>query len=344
MQIAITSAEHEGLARLVQGVATAPHTVGGFDHEHIEAEIRRQPPDVLVIDLPGSGGPDLVRRLRAADPSGLMYVISVVGEHLPARASTSALASGSHDVLCAPYTTQELCARIDVHRRLRGWVTSKGTPALKPPRTELVELRAWDFLGDVIADDLEAMFGRPLEIDQRWLPDSESLQLATIAMSLAAEQLELCISIVADTGSRTWLGQALLGDPAAPDDALDDVMREMANVAGGALKRAALIEGPVLSTGIPVDGRSLPGRESGARCWTIRLENENMVGVIGEVRRRAIRRIPAVRLREGMIIVTDVRSRAGALLLASGTRLTSTSAERLSALLDDGTLVDVTAA
>ena len=75
----------------------------------------------------------------------------------------------------------------------------------RPGPPALIALRAWDYLGDVIGDDLEAMFGRPLDIRERWLPVSESLQLATIAMSLPTEQLELCVSIVADTESRRWL-------------------------------------------------------------------------------------------------------------------------------------------
>ena len=142
------------------------------------------------------------------------------------------------------------------------------------------------------------------------------------------------ISIVADTPTRSWLGANLLGDPAASEEALDDVMREMANVAGGALKRAALIEGPVLTTGIPVDGRSLPARDSGARCWTVPIADGVSIAVIGEIRRRANRRIPAQRLSEGMIVVNDVHSDAGLLLLPAGTRLTSTTADNLRDLLD----------
>ncbi len=342
MRVVVASGDDERRARLVHMLTSDQRCAIGIDHEGLEAEIHREVPEILVVDVPSAGGPDLIRRACVADQSRAMYVISVVGEHLPPRTSISVVAAGSHNVLRAPFTAADLCVQVDVHRRLRGWLAGR-TPAVKPTSPGLIELRAWDYLGDIIGDDLEAMLGRPLEIAARWLPMTDSTQHATIAMSLPTDQVELCVSIVADTQTRTWLGQALLGDPDAPDDALDDVMRELANVAGGALKRAALVEGPVLSTGIPVDGRSLPRRDSGARCWSIPLEGDAAIGVIGEVRRRANRRIPARRLCEGMIVVGDVCNGSGILLLPAGTRLTSTTAERLSGLLDY-TLVEVTAA
>jgi hypothetical protein len=66
------------------------------------------------------------------------------------------------------------------------------------------------------------------------------------------------------------------------------------------------------------------------------------IAIIGEVKRRVNRRVEARRLIEGMVVVTDVRNGGGVLLLPSGTRLTSTTAERLSNLLDH-TLIDVAA-
>jgi hypothetical protein len=243
--------------------------------------------------------------------------------------------------MSAPFCAQELRARVDVGRRLRRWIAN--SPVEAPVTRSVVdELRTWRCLGDVVADDLEIMLGRPLTVEEGWPKLAEPIRLATISMSLPSEQLELCVSLVADTLTRRWLGETLVGDVDAADEILDDLMREMANVAGGALKLAAVAEGAVLTTGLPVDGRSLPGRGSGTKCWTISLGAGLMVAMIGEVRRRANRRIPAHRLSEGMVVVGDVRNGGGVLLLPSGTRLTSTTAERLSNLLDL-TLVEVAA-
>jgi len=308
-----------------------------LDTAMADEEIARQPPQVLVYLFPEIGGPERLRTLCAADKTGCMYVISVTGASHPPRTISSAFAAGSHDVLSAPYCGQELRARVDVRKRLRRWMSTRirleRRPTAPPLPSILDDLRAWQHLDDVIADDFESMLGRALTIEERWPLFGETIQLATISMTLAAERLELCISIVADNATRKWLGECLLGDPQAPEESLDDILRELANVAGGALKRAALVEGPVFSTGIPVDGRSLPQRDSGARCWTIPINETASLSVIAEVRRRSNRQIPARRLSEGMIVVNDIRNLGGMLLLPSGTRLTSTTAQRLSELL-----------
>jgi CheY-like chemotaxis protein len=336
MRILVVGEDAEARGRLHHSLQSNEREVIEATVDGAEAEIQRQEPDVLLLLLPDVGSPELLRTLCAAGTSGGMYVIGVTAEHQPARTISSAVAAGSHDVLCAPYTTQELRACVDVQRRLRRWMSTRlrVLGKVEPQKSKVDDLRAWHYLGDVIADDLETMLGRSLVIEEDWPTFTDSIQLATISMTLASEQLELCISIVADTTTRRWLGETLLGDAAAADESIDDVMREMANVAGGALKRAALIEGPVLTTGIPVDGRSLPVRESGARCWTMPLDGGASVAVIGEIRRRANRRIPARRLCEGMVVVADVRNQVGTLLVPSGTRLTLTTAERLSNLLD----------
>jgi len=333
-------------ARRALGAQLTDHTVLDLSIEQAPAEIRARPPHVLLFLLPESSGSEQLRGLCSADTSGAIYVICVLTESHPTRAASSAFAAGCHDVLRAPFCSQELRSRINARQRLRRWITNRLRieAASKSQRipTVVEGLVAWQNLGDVIADDLESLLGRSLMIEESWPEFGNSMQVAAISMTLASEQLELCISIAADARARKWLGENMLGDPDAPDEALDDVMREMANLAGGALKRAALAEGPVLSTGIPVDGRSLPEQDSGARCWSVPIAHGMTIAVIGEVRRRANRRIPARRLIEGMVVVKDVVSHAGMLLLPAGTRLTSTTATRLSNLLDL-TLVEVAA-
>src|SRR5450432_2797185 len=105
-------------------------------------------------------------------------------------------------------------------------------------------------------------------------------------MSLAGDQLEVRVSIAVDSLTLVWLRQALLGDPAANDAATDDCLRELANTAGGAVKRAALCESVILTTGLPRNERSgsLPGEH---RCWTLALaEGDACIAVVGEIRRR----------------------------------------------------------
>jgi CheY-like chemotaxis protein len=343
VRILIVGEHAEARQRLAHMLQSDHREIVDAAIEGAAAEIRRQAPRVLLVLLPDVGTPELLRTLSAADKAGGMYVVGVTAEHHQPRMISSAIAAGAHDVLCPPYAAQELSACVDVERRLRRWMSTRMRviDANAVPTTSVLnDLRAWNYLGDVIADDFESMFNHPLVVVEGWPTFTESIQLAAISMTLAAEQLELCVSIVADSATRRWLGERLLGDSAASELALDDVMRELANIAGGALKRAAGAEGPVLAAGIPIDGRSLPGRDTGARCWTIPLEGSAVLAVIGEVRRRANRRIPATRLTEGMVVVGNVCNSAGVLLLLSGTRLTSTTVARLSNMLDT-TLIEV---
>ena len=156
---------------------------------------------------------------------------------------------------------------------------------------------------------------------------------ASIPMSLAGDQLELRLSLVADAGALAWLRATLLGDPAASDDAARDALRELANTAGGALKRAALAEGITLTTGIPRDDTAsrFPGKHL---CWSLKLEaGAGCLAVVGEIRNRSNERISAAQLAEGMILAHDIRSEGGVLIVPAGSRLTATSANRLAAML-----------
>lgn len=304
--------------------------------DNAESEIRRETPDVLLALLPDSGGPSLLRTLVAADPVGGMYVIAVTSDGHHPRLVASAVAAGSHDVLCAPFTDHELRMRVDAQRRLARWMSSRNSrdPASPTASSPLTDLRAWHYLGDLVADDFEATFGRAVNIEERWPTFTATSRLAAISMTLPTEQLELCISVVADPSVRCWLGETLLGAPDTTADMLDDILRELANVAGGALKRAVSVEGPILTTGIPANGRSMPTSGSGSRCWTVDLDDGVALAVIAEVYRRTSRRVSARRLVEGMVVASDVRNQAGVLLLPSGTRLTLTTAQRLSHILD----------
>jgi hypothetical protein len=266
-------------------------------------------------------------------------VIAVVPEHLPPRAISSAVAAGCHDVLHAPFTDEELCARVEVIERLRGLQL-----AAKPVQPRSVEsARAWQFLGDVVADDLEQMFGQNVRVARRASPTSSAVRLASIPMVLASDRLELSIALVADREACRWLGDNLLCESDPTTEMLDDVLREMANVAGGAVKRAMLPEGLVLSTGLPVggDAGAMPANPT-RRTWSVVLDGGVSIAVVAEIRARPNRRVPARGLIEGMVIVDDVKTSAGLLLLPAGTRLTETTAERLRRL--DIGLVEISSA
>ncbi|HEY1550725.1 MAG TPA: hypothetical protein VGG28_23005 [Kofleriaceae bacterium] len=313
--------------------------LGQQEHERIVGVLRargativadeRDAPDVLLVGL----GVDL------QDVSPATYVIGVVDDDISA-----ALACGCHDVLRAPFDDDELWARVDVLDRLAGWPLAP--VGSRPSQRTIDAARAWRFLGDIVTTDLQQMFERRIELSQR-LPLSPPIRVATIPMVLARDHIELALSIVADRVACEWLATVLLDDQNASADAIDDVLRELANVAGGSLKRGVLPEGLVLSTGIPVGGDARFAEELNAgvsvRSWCLELDAGVSLTVIADVRARPNRHVPASRLCEGMVLVGDVRNGDGAVLFAGGTRLTASGADHLGRLLGV-TLVEVSPA
>ena len=153
--------------------------------------------------------------------------------------------------------------------------------------------------------------------------------------------MEARVSIVADDAALSWLGNCLLGDSNASQELRVDALRELANTAGGALKRAALPEQAVLTAGLPtledVSAWDVPD----ALRWTVSVGEEAAFCVQGRIARLQQGSVPASGLREGMVVVKDIRGPSGTLLLAAGTRLTLSSAERVRKILGPSFCVEV---
>lgn len=336
MRVVVVGGEAGGSERSLAVLRACGHVLDVLGQGEAEAALRAHPPDVLLVWLP-LGMPEL-RELCAAETTRSTYIVAVVPAELPPRAISSAIAAGCHDVLHSPFSDEELCARIEVLERLRGWQPATVAALHRSAATT----RAWRFLGDVVADDLEAMCGQKVRVTRRASIPS-SARVAWIPMVLANDRLELCIAVAADGDACRWLGDALLCESDPTTEMLDDILREMANVAGGAVKRAMLPEGLVLSTGIPVGGdvATLPASRT-REVWSIVIDEGISLAIVAEIRARPNRRIPARGLIEGMVIVDDVKTATGMLLLPAGTRLTETTAERLR-MLDLG-LVEISSA
>jgi hypothetical protein len=160
-------------------------------------------------------------------------------------------------------------------------------------------------------------------------------------MSLTQVQVEVRLSVLVDSAAQTWLRNEVLREPAAPLGAIDDAVRELANTAGGCFKRPALSEGMVLTTGLPITGPA-PSREEVTNCWALTIDNSNATVLLAcQIRRRGNQRLPASELTEGMVLLNDLRSRNGVLLASAGSRLTETTAAKLSQVLGARFYLDV---
>jgi CheY-like chemotaxis protein len=308
------------------------------------AAIAREAPQVVVFSVPTKGGQDLARRLRGGENAAEAYLLAVI-EATPANKELSNLiTAGVHDFMRRPFADVELLERVKAPERLLRWSRSVSKPCAFDfsAALDVGSLRSWRSLGSLVAEDLGEMAGQPFAVTPGWPAHLAADALcASIPMSLAGDQLELRLSLVADAAALAWLRATLLGDPAASDDAARDALRELANTAGGALKRAALGEGITLTTGIPRDDAAsrFPGKHL---CWSLKLEGgAGCLAVVGEIRSRSNERILAAQLAEGMILAHDIRSEGGVLIVPAGSRLTATSANRLAAMLGPRYVLEV---
>jgi CheY-like chemotaxis protein len=338
--------ERESMVRTLQQASCLVEPVS--DAKGALAAIARESPHVVLLALPGTGGAELIRLLRGADASGQAYLVALIDATPGGREISAALAAGAHDFLRRPVADLELVERIKAPTRLLKWAQSVSSPAVFDfsNALDVSRLRAWQNMGPVVAEDLAQVLGQPLETAKGWPKRfARGVRGATIPLSLASDETELRVSIVVDPPTQAWLSGVLLGDPNAGDAAIEDVLRELANTAGGAVKRAALPENITLTTGMPVNDSAVRFQGEGFQSWTVSPDGgKACIAIVGEIRKRENQRVPASKLREGMVLVHDLRSESGALLVTAGSRLTSTTAARLAQMLGERFLVEVACA
>jgi CheY-like chemotaxis protein len=333
------TADRESLARTLRRAGFYVVAVG--DSASAVASVVRDAPESVVFSW--AAGTTFVRDVRAA-ATGNPHILALLD---PASAGgiSRVLAAGVHDVLIRPFVDSELIGRLQAVSR----TTSRHVPP--PPAEEAAlasfdvrRLAIWKNLGPLVAADLSEMAGQELRATPGWPSNiGQPLRCATVPLSLVNEGLELLVSVAADPKTQAWLGRALLEEPAPDEAAMNDALRELASMAGGALKRMGLRERVAMTIGLPVNVRSIaPSREK-AIAFAIRADREEApLAILAEVRDLPNKVVRASQLEEGMVVVHDVRTPNGMLLVTAGSRLTRTTAERLRRLLGTKSLMEVT--
>lgn len=316
-------------------VDNAAHTAAG-------ACIERESPDIVVIGW-GQGAGDVVRRIRSCEAEKRSYIVALIGQ-VPGATIPGIIQAGVDDFMRTPIVKEELLVRIEAPQRLAKWAATLIQPAGEgtfADDRDLRQLKAFKNMGSIVGEDLTQVFG-PVTVTDGWQMSGE-MRGARIPMSIASEQAEIRVSIVVEAKLLRTLAGLLLGDENSSDAALEDMLREIANTAGGAVKRAAELENVEITTGLPVNEGCEVTRNEMTRTWTAVIDGSNThVGIIGEICKRANQRLPLARAMEGMVITHDLRNDTGALLMPAGTRLTTTAVARMVARLGPRFVVDVT--
>jgi DNA-binding response OmpR family regulator len=284
--------------------------------------------DLLLVEmsLVGTSGAELVKRIRAREASGHMYIIMTAARHVPGDLRV-AFQVGADDFVRKPLVRDELLLRMEAPTRIRRWAAKVlgGGSADFQARSELTSLGAWASADSALSSELADMLGFALNPAFAESAIDGASHVATLPLSLAGEQAEVSLAIGVDGASAAALAEALLGSPDVDPAAIADMMRELANVAAGAFKRMAATEGRVLTTGLPAESSAEMVRESASlarKQWVATVEGSPIVIRFElQLRVREPKRVRVAGLREGMVLANDLRNPLGALLMPSGTRI-----------------------
>src|SRR5215471_3409249 len=163
--------------------------------------LEREPPRVLVMPWPKTGGPDLLKRVRAVDSAHHIYVLVLLDKQPPSEI-TALYAAGVDDFVRRPFVREELLARVETPQRVEKWTTGKKVAFDWSSATDLRHLRACREMGVVVAEELGQMLGRSMQVTPGWSPEMTQDSLgATITLSLASVQTEIRVSIAVDATS-----------------------------------------------------------------------------------------------------------------------------------------------
>jgi chemotaxis protein CheY-P-specific phosphatase CheC len=172
--------------------------------------------------------------------------------------------------------------------------------------------------------------------------------MAELPLSVVAEGIDCRLRVGVDAESLEALAQILLGFEGASNEMLADIVREMANVAGGAMVTAADAEGVALAIGVPTTGD--PVRDWSEASGTVQ---EFALGVTGTAIEFSIRisahsrellELTSADLLPGMVVARTVATHDGVELATAGLRLTEATVETIAELLPPTTKVVVLAA
>ena len=326
--------------------------VGAADVAGASALLATRPDIVLVESTIANGdGIALLRDLRAQEQHTAHAFVVVTASRAQPDDMRTAFAAGADDFIRKPINPEELLLRVagaararvvlqKVHARLALLDIVAAADFLRSQSWASVSVRACNDVGEMLGMTLSATE------DEDALGDA--VMGAQLPLTMVSECFEVHLAVAVDRPSLRALAGALLGDEEAPESHVRDLLRELANVAAGSMKRAADEEGRVLTTGLPADGPPRDfrfPRAKAVRGWRALCgETGATLRFMAQYVTAENRHVPVAHLREGMVLAHDLMNPAGALLVRGGTRITEVHITQLPRMMGEATLIAVMAA
>ncbi|HEX4455311.1 MAG TPA: hypothetical protein VH143_30840 [Kofleriaceae bacterium] len=338
MKVLVASSDPALRSRLTDWLVAAHHEVVAADCTSSACRALESKPDVVVVDwLLGGGGAALVDYARRLDARHRHYVIVVCPRPRPSEI-IAFVEVGADDFTCTSASCEEMLARVDAPRRIRDWTA-------RPMRTQTIRLRKlleldgrriWREIDSIVTTEIGEMLGLALEPEQR--VDTAIRWCGAVPLTLNGEHVELQLGVgLADAGEEQFAQDVLGAD--ATEAAIEDALREIANVAGGAVKRAALGDGLVMTIGLPTDDDVFA--MANARRWASTTASGLRLTFAIAATPAQLRSMRCGELHEGMVVAREIRDTAGHVVAAAGTRLTATTVERLVQVLGANACIEV---
>ena len=314
-------------------------------------------PDTILLDLYCSGGKviDFLAWLRAMKASTRPYVVMTLARSGFPPELKSALSHGADDLVRKPWEIEELLLRVETISRLTPLLAPSSSHTTNPSHSrhldlnksdaDLTSLNCWKTADQIMAADLAEMLGAPLLIKPVQEGLMHSSHAAQIPMTITQNQAQVQIGIGLQLDTAQFLTSQLFGVEHAPDEMIQDLLREFANVVGGAFKRVAEQDHLFMTTGIPEDvnpGEFSTKHSVEQKHFELFDAGHTMrIFIEIELRSKGLQKLLVGELREGMVLSRDLLNTNGMLLVRSGTRLTLSNVERLCRLVPDTTTVEV---
>lgn len=323
------------------------------DGPRCRASLERTLPDVIILDegLPGTTPLAMVQWIRSMPCKTRPYIILTTNSSILSKALTSALFAGADDFIRKPFSCEELVFRVEAIKRIIDWAPQFLDNAKKvhdwTGETPLATLSAWKDMHVGIAKDLSDMLGSNFSFLEAEHPLAKSLSAAQIPLVMIDDNAQVDLAVGMDARSLQNIAVNIFGDRDTPQEALEDMLRELANTLGGALKRAVEAESLNMTTGLPVniDPSSFGSAKPAAyrHFGLVSADASISVAIEVELRNTGQQQVKIGELREGMVLTRDLFNANGTLLVRSGARLTSSNISRIHQLVSTHLVVAVAA-
>lgn len=281
--------------------------------------------------MPGLDGIEVVRHLRARPgPGPIVVLISVL--NLPA-ARDHAVTAGADDFLPKPVVPARLLQILAAPRKVRA-VEAKRSQGSHP----LTRAAAWSALPTSLAAVVgETLLMPTVPWDAPAAVSDEVKHLAMTSLIDTEHQLEMVAALSGSMADLERVTQVMLGEVASGAELVTATLTELVNILAGRMKTEFLREGYTFTLGIPstwnrTDLASTIADSVASRTLVLRAGEVTLSAHIC-VRPSEAVDIPALELREGLVLASDVRNSSGGLILPACTRLTESAAQHLREML-----------